>query len=98
MPNDDLADLYRRLSVVEQQLAGHLEGCGEMNRNRSRWERKTDANMSVIAKRVEGIAEQIGRILQTDARRVGYVMGATAAGSLLGGALVAVLSKILWGS
>lgn len=104
MPNDDMAEINlriseitKRLSAVEQVIAGHLQGCGEANKHRERWEVRTDANIAVLNSRVNKIANKVGEILKTDARRVGYFMGATAVGSLMGGAIVALLSKMLWG-
>lgn len=98
MPHDDLADLQRRVAIMEQSIAGHLQGCGEQNKHRERWERQVDQNVSSVSARVNRMAEKISEILRTDARRMGYLAGATAAGSLLGGALVAVLARIFWGS
>lgn len=90
MPDNPSSEIYRRLNAVERAIEGHLGACGEMNKARERWERKTDSNLNALGSRV-------GKLERSEARLMGVLAGVTSLGGVLGAVLGNLLTKYLGG-
>lgn len=91
----DLSELWRVVRAMESALNGHLQGCGEQNRARDRWEqdrrdfeRKSDANMTAVCK-------QVAALQRARAHSAGFNAGLTAVGIVVGSIISAILTALL---